>query len=90
MPAEVSNRGVLQQLAPVRAALPAGSGSLPAGDFAALSTPAFDPGWVSGLINRMVHSIELLFDCIISRGGGAMVHSIELLFDEPSEPHCGG
>jgi dethiobiotin synthetase len=48
--AEVSNRGALAELAPVRAALPAGAGSLSAADFATLSVPAFDPAWVAGLI----------------------------------------
>jgi dethiobiotin synthetase len=49
--AEVSNRGALAELAPVRAALPAGAGSLSAADFATLSVPAFDPAWVAGLID---------------------------------------
>ena len=48
-PAELSNRDALQKLAPLRAALPAGSGSLPASDFAALSASAFDRGWVAAL-----------------------------------------
>jgi dethiobiotin synthetase len=48
--AEVSNRSALAELAPVRAALPAGAGSLSAADFATLSVPAFDPAWVAGLI----------------------------------------
>lgn len=48
--AEVSNRGALAELAPVRAALPAGAGSLSAADFARLCVPAFDPAWVAGLI----------------------------------------
>ncbi len=48
--AEVSNRGALERLAPVRAALPAGAGALSAGDFAVLCAPAFDPDWVSGLL----------------------------------------
>ena len=47
--AEVSNRGALQRLAPVRAALPAGAGTLSPTDFAALSVPAFDADWVAGL-----------------------------------------
>jgi dethiobiotin synthetase len=47
--AEVSNRGALQRLAPVRAALPAGAGTLSAGDFAAMAVPAFDADWVTGL-----------------------------------------
>ena len=48
--AEISNRGALADLAPVRAALPAGAGSLSANDFAALCAPAFDGDWVAGLI----------------------------------------
>lgn len=48
--AEISNRGALAELAPVRAALPAGAGSLSANDFAALSAPAFDGDWVADLI----------------------------------------
>jgi dethiobiotin synthetase len=47
--AEVSNRGALADLAPVRAALPAGAGSLSAADFAVLCGPAFEPEWVAGL-----------------------------------------
>jgi dethiobiotin synthetase len=48
-PAEVSNRGALAGLAPVRAALPAGIGSLSGGDFATLSATAFEPDWVAAL-----------------------------------------
>lgn len=47
--AEVSNRAALQRLAPVRAALPAGAGTLSPADFAALAVPAFDADWVAGL-----------------------------------------
>ncbi len=47
--AETSNRDALGRLAPLRAALPAGSGSLPAADFAALSASAFDRDWVAAL-----------------------------------------
>jgi dethiobiotin synthetase len=47
--AEVSNRGALAKLAPVRAALPAGAGSLSATDFATLCATAFEPDWVAGL-----------------------------------------
>lgn len=47
---EVSNREALQRLAPIRAALPAGAGTLTPGDFAAMSAPAFDPDWVAGLL----------------------------------------
>lgn len=48
--AEISNRSALAGLAPVRAALPAGAGSLDAADFAALSAQAFDRDWVSTLV----------------------------------------
>lgn len=48
--AEVSNRGALAELAPVRAALPAGAGSLSAQDFSTLCASAFDPEWLTGLI----------------------------------------
>lgn len=47
---EVSNRGALAELAPVRAALPAGAGSLSDRDFATLCAPAFDGGWLAGLV----------------------------------------
>jgi dethiobiotin synthetase len=47
--AELGNRDALARLAPVRAVLPAGAGSLTAGDFAAMSTSAFDPDWVASL-----------------------------------------
>ncbi|MGB8407672.1 MAG: dethiobiotin synthase [Mycobacterium sp.] len=49
-PAEVSNRGELERIAPVRAVLPAGAGALSSEAFAAVSADAFDPQWVSGLI----------------------------------------
>lgn len=48
--AEISNRGALAEMAPVRAALPAGAGSLSAKDFATLSASAFDADWVAGLV----------------------------------------
>lgn len=48
--AEASNRGALARLAPVRAALPAGAGSLDAEAFAAVARDAFDPVWVRGLV----------------------------------------
>jgi dethiobiotin synthetase len=48
--AEISNRGALAEMAPVRAALPAGAGSLSANDFAALCATAFDGDWVAGLL----------------------------------------
>lgn len=47
---ETSNRAALGQLAPVRAALPAGAGSLGAAEFAAMSAAAFDRDWVSALV----------------------------------------
>ena len=48
--AEIGNRDVLVQLAPLRAALPAGAGSLGAVDFERISAAAFDPGWLASLI----------------------------------------
>lgn len=45
---ETSNRSALAELAPVRAALPAGAGSMP--DFAAMSAEAFDRDWVTALV----------------------------------------
>ena len=48
--AETSNRGALEKLAPVRAVLPAGSGTLGPQDFAAMSRGVFDPAWVAGLV----------------------------------------
>ncbi|MDF2823683.1 MAG: dethiobiotin synthetase [Mycobacterium sp.] len=49
-PAEVSNRSALAELAPVRAALPAGAGSLSPQDFATLCAAAFDGAWLAGLV----------------------------------------
>ncbi|KAA0111812.1 dethiobiotin synthase [Mycolicibacterium sp. P1-5] len=49
-PAEKSNREALAQLAPVRAALPAGVAAVSPKDFELFSARAFDPDWVSGLI----------------------------------------
>ena len=40
----------LAQLAPVRAVLPAGAGTLPPAEFAALAGAAFDTAWVTGLV----------------------------------------
>ena len=48
--AEDYNRGALARLAPVRAVLPAGSGALSPAAFAAMSSQAFDPDWVAGLL----------------------------------------
>jgi dethiobiotin synthetase len=45
-----SNREALSRLAPLRAALPAGAGTLTRAEFAAMSASAFDPDWVKGLI----------------------------------------
>lgn len=47
---ETSNRAALAELAPVRAALPAGAGSMDAAAFAATSAAAFDCAWVAGLV----------------------------------------
>lgn len=47
---ETSNRAVLSRLAPLRAELPYGAGSLDAGGFATMSDAAFDSGWVSSLV----------------------------------------
>jgi dethiobiotin synthetase len=48
--AEAGNREALGELAPLRAVLPAGTGSCSAADFAALSEVSFDPGWVRSLV----------------------------------------
>ncbi|HUH68371.1 MAG TPA: dethiobiotin synthase [Mycobacterium sp.] len=47
---ENSNRSALARLAPVRAALPAGAGSLNAAEFAEMSAAAFDRDWVATLV----------------------------------------
>jgi dethiobiotin synthetase len=47
---ETSNRSALQRLAPLRAALPAGAGSMGAAKFADLSAAAFDRDWVTKLV----------------------------------------
>ncbi|WP_193047490.1 dethiobiotin synthase [Mycolicibacterium baixiangningiae] len=49
-PAEIDNRDALARLAPVRAALPAGAGSVGAIDFRRISATAFDPDWLTGLL----------------------------------------
>ncbi|HUE35683.1 MAG TPA: dethiobiotin synthase [Mycobacterium sp.] len=49
-PVETSNRPALSKLAPVRAALPAGAGSLKVAEFAAMSEAAFDRDWVTALV----------------------------------------
>ena len=47
--AEEFNRGALEDLAPVRAVLPAGAAALSRADFAVMAGNAFDPDWVAGL-----------------------------------------
>jgi dethiobiotin synthetase len=49
-PAAVGNRPALGRLAPVRAALPAGSATLDVAEFAAMSRGAFDVDWVRTLV----------------------------------------
>jgi dethiobiotin synthetase len=48
--AETYNRGTLARLAPVRAVLPGGAGSLTPPDFAVMSRQAFGGEWVAGLL----------------------------------------
>ena len=48
--AETSNRQMLDAIAPVRAVLPAGAGSLDPAAFAELSSQAFPPGWAKTLV----------------------------------------
>ncbi|HWF30247.1 MAG TPA: dethiobiotin synthase [Mycobacterium sp.] len=48
---ETSNRSALSQLAPVRAALPAGAGSMDVAEFATMSKAAFDRDWVTTLVS---------------------------------------
>jgi dethiobiotin synthetase len=48
--AETSNWDALATLAPLRAALPAGAGSMSLQDFEKLSVSAFDPAWVASLV----------------------------------------
>lgn len=47
---ETSNRCALEQLAPVRAVLPAGAGSMDPAEFAATSAHAVDRHWVTTLV----------------------------------------
>ncbi len=47
---ETSNRSALNRLAPVRAALPAGAGSMRPAEFADMSAAAFDRDWVTALV----------------------------------------
>jgi len=51
-PAEEGNREALSNLAPVRAVLPAGLGSVSPREFETVCTAAFDPAWVASLGNR--------------------------------------
>jgi dethiobiotin synthetase len=48
--AESGNRDALGELAPVRAVLPAGAGSVGVAEFESMSATAFDAEWVAGLI----------------------------------------
>jgi dethiobiotin synthetase len=45
-----SNRSALHRMAPVRAVLPAGAGSLSASEFASMSAAAFDRDWVAAVV----------------------------------------
>lgn len=49
-PAEIDNRDALARLGPVRAALPAGAGSVSVNDFERMSSQAFDRSWVQSLV----------------------------------------
>ena len=49
-PVETSNRSALARLAPLRAALPAGAGSVDPAAFADMAAAAFDRDWVSALV----------------------------------------
>ena len=48
---ETSNRSALVRLAPLRAALPAGAGSMKSGEFMAMGAHAFDRAWVTSLVS---------------------------------------
>ncbi len=48
---ETSNRSALVRLAPLRAALPAGAGSMKSAEFIAMSVHAFDRAWVTSLVS---------------------------------------
>jgi dethiobiotin synthetase len=48
---ETSNRSALARLAPLRAALPAGAGSMKSAEFMAMSAHAFDRAWVATLVS---------------------------------------
>jgi dethiobiotin synthetase len=47
---ETSNRSALSRLAPLRAALPAGAGSMDVAEFATMSKAAFDRDWITTLV----------------------------------------
>ena len=49
-PVETSNRSALARLAPVRAALPAGAGSMDVAEFTTMSKAAFDRDWITTLV----------------------------------------
>jgi len=49
-PAETGNLDALAGLAPLRAVLPTGAGSVSAEEFAAMSKAAFNSDWVAGLV----------------------------------------
>ena len=48
--AEVGNREALGRLAPVRAVLPAGAGTMSTAEFETMSASAFDPAWIASLV----------------------------------------
>jgi dethiobiotin synthetase len=48
---ETSNRSALARMAPLRAALPAGAGSMKSAEFMAMSAHAFDRAWVATLVS---------------------------------------
>jgi dethiobiotin synthetase len=48
--AEAGNRHELGRMAPLRAVLPAGAGSMSMGEFESMSRAAFDPQWVASLV----------------------------------------
>ena len=47
---EMGNRDALSAMAPLRAVLPDGAGSLSADEFESMSASAFDPNWVASLV----------------------------------------
>lgn len=49
--AENDNRETLMKMAPLRAVLPAGAGSLTAAQFETMSASAFEPAWVASLVD---------------------------------------